>query len=99
MPTPSLETRLEAAIAEIQPMLGMHGGSIEVVEITPEKVVKLRFKGACVGCLAADYTLEYGLKEYLLMQIEDIEDVVAVNDEPLTHLPPSTPLYATNKKS
>jgi len=89
MPTKSLKTRIETVLTDIQPALGMHGGSIELVEITNDKVVKLRFKGACVGCLAADMTLEYGLKELLMMQIEDIEDVVAVNDEVKTHMPPT----------
>ena len=72
-------------------MLGMHGGSIELVKISSDNIVSLRFKGACVGCMAAEYTLEYGLKEMLMMEIEEIEDVIAVNDEPLTHLPPTKP--------
>lgn len=92
MKKPSLKQKIEKLLAEIQPMLGMHGGSIELVEITQERVVRLRFKGACVGCMAADYTLEYGLKEMLMLQIEEIEDVEAVNDEPATHLPPRVAL-------
>jgi Fe-S cluster biogenesis protein NfuA len=88
----TLETQVRAALDEVQPMLGLHGGAIELVEITPDNIVRVRFKGACEGCMAADYTLEYGLKEYLLMKIEGIEDVEAVNDEPKTHMPPSIPL-------
>ena len=94
MSSKSLSQKIEAVLTEIQPMLGMHGGSIELVKITPENVVHLRFKGACVGCMAADYTLEYGLKELLMVKIEEIEDVVAVNDEPRTHLPPQIPVHA-----
>ncbi|CAN5123097.1 hypothetical protein BH11PAT4_BH11PAT4_0500 [soil metagenome] len=86
----SLTGRINALITQIQPALGLHGGSIELVNITPENVVELRFKGACVGCAAADLTLEYGLKEMLMMQIEEIEDVVAVNTEPVTHAAPLT---------
>ena len=92
MPTASLHSRVETLLDEVAPMLGMHGGSIELVEITPDRVVKLRFKGACVGCMAADYTLEYGLKEMFMLQIEEVEDVIAVNDEPATHMPPAIPL-------
>ena len=90
----SLTKEVEDLLAEIQPMLGLHGGSIELVEITPENVVKLRFVGACVGCAAADITLEYGLKEMLMIRIEEIEDVVAVNTEAVTHEAPAIPLYA-----
>jgi len=83
-----------AVLAEVQPMLGLHGGSIELVNITPDNIVQLRFVGACVGCAAADITLEYGLKEMLMIRIEEIEDVVAVNAEPVTHDAPAIPLYA-----
>jgi len=94
MSTQTLSQKVEALLEQVAPVLGMHGGSIELVEITPKNVVKLRFKGACVGCTAADITLEYGLKEMILMQLEEVEDVVAVNDEARTHLPPGLkPLY------
>ena len=96
MTTLTLEQRVLQVIAEVQPMLGLHGGGLELIEITPEKVVRVRFNGACEGCMAADYTLEYGLKEYLLLKIEEIEDVEAVNDEPKTHMPPAIPLSAPN---
>ena len=89
-----LNTRVQAVLNEVAPVLGLHGGSIELVEITPERIVKLRFKGACVGCAAADITLEFGLKEMLLMRIEEIEDVIAVNDEAITHQAPTIPLHA-----
>ena len=84
----SLQAKIEKVLADVQPALGLHGGSIELVGITPEKIVELRFKGACVGCAAADMTLEYGLKEMLMIEIDEIEDVVAVNTEPITHLAP-----------
>ena len=84
--------RVQKVIVDVQPMLGLHGGSIEVVSISDDNIVALRFKGACVGCAAADLTLEYGLKELLMMQIEEVEDVIAVNDEPITHDAPPIPL-------
>lgn len=85
MSVKTLAQRVETVLADVQPMLGLHGGSIELVNITPERVVELRFNGACVGCSAAEYTLEYGLKEMLMIQIEEVEDVVTVNKEATTH--------------
>lgn len=87
-----LYDRVEAIIKEVQPVLGLHGGSIELVEISEDNIAALRFKGACVGCAAADLTLEYGLKEMLLMRVEELEDVIAVNTEPVTHEAPKIPL-------
>jgi Fe-S cluster biogenesis protein NfuA len=80
-----LRQQVEAVIKEIQPALGLHGGSIELVNITPENVVELRFEGACVGCVAADMTLNYGLKEMIMLRVEDVEDVISINNEPITH--------------
>jgi Fe-S cluster biogenesis protein NfuA len=88
----TLHEKVQSLLDEAQPMLGLHGGAIELVGITPENVVKLRFKGACVGCAAADITLEYGLKELLMLKIEEVEDVVSVNDEAVTHAAPAIPL-------
>ena len=92
-----LHSRVLAVITEVQPVLGLHGGSIELVDISPENVVSLRFIGACVGCAAADITLEYGLKEMLMLRIEEVEDVISVNNKPTTHEAPKIPLpYARN---
>lgn len=81
-------TKVRALIDEIAPQLGLHGGSIELVRITPDNVVELRFQGACVGCVAADMTLEYGIKELLMLKIPELDDVIAVNTEPATHAIP-----------
>jgi Fe-S cluster biogenesis protein NfuA len=88
----TLHARVTELLAQVQPVLGLHGGALELVGITPDNVVEIRFKGACVGCAAADITLEYGLKEMLMIKCEEITDVVAVNDEPVTHAAPQIPL-------
>lgn len=90
----TIQQEVEAILKEAQPMLGMHGGAIELAGITADKVVQLRFKGACVGCAAADITLEYGLKELIMLKCEEVADVVAVNDEPVTHAAPGSLPYA-----
>lgn len=92
MPKTTLYKQVEKVIKEVQPALGLHGGSIELVNITPDNVVELRFEGACVGCVAADMTLEYGLKEMIMLRVEDVSDVIAVNKEPITHDVPNIQL-------
>ena len=84
----STEAQVRLLIDEIAPQLGMHGGSIELVDISSEHVVRLRFQGSCVGCVAADMTLEYGIKELLMLKVPEIEDVIAVNTEPVSHAVP-----------
>ena len=84
----NVESQVRSLIDDIAPQLGLHGGSIQLVDITAENVVRLRFQGACVGCVAADMTLEYGIKEMLMLKVPEIEDVVALNTEPATHAIP-----------
>jgi Fe-S cluster biogenesis protein NfuA len=84
-----LTERVQVLLQEVAPILGMHGGSIILEGISEDNIVSLRFDGACVGCAAADYTLEYGLKEMILLQIEEVTDVIAVNTEPVTHAAPA----------
>lgn len=46
----------------VRPFIQMDGGDIEVVELTPEKILKVRLHGACNGCPAASMTLQYGVQ-------------------------------------
>ena len=40
-----LEARVRNAIEEVKPRLGLHGGSVELLGITPEGRVQLKLKG------------------------------------------------------
>lgn len=84
----SLTLRVQKLLDEAQPVLGLHQGGIELVKITPDHTVYLRFLGACQGCTLAEQTLNYGLKELLMLNIEEIKDVVAVDDQDPKHQPP-----------
>ncbi len=88
----SLEAHVNELLQTIAPTLGLHGGSLELVSISEEGVVAIRFAGACIGCAAATYTLDFGIKRYLMLQDARIHDVIAVNDEPITHAAPTIPL-------
>ncbi|MGZ3884675.1 MAG: NifU family protein, partial [Bacteroidia bacterium] len=46
----TLQQRVEDALNSIRPYLEADGGNVEVVEITPENVVRLELKGACKTC-------------------------------------------------
>ncbi len=87
------EAQVRTLLQEVSPTLGLHGGAVEFVSFT-DGVVSVRFMGACVGCAAADMTLEYGLKELILIKCPEVHDVVAVNTEPVTHEAPAIPLHA-----
>lgn len=73
-----MKTEVEEAIKEIQPRLRADGGDIELVDVDEEGVVKVRLKGACVGCPMSQMTLQYGVERYLKKKIPEVRKVVTV---------------------
>lgn len=63
---------------KIKPYLAMHGGNIEIVEVSEDKTVKVKFRGACAGCAMAEMTLHQIVESILKSNIPDIKKVVMV---------------------
>lgn len=59
----------------IKPFIQMDGGDIELIELTKNKVLKVRLHGACIGCAMAGYTLQYGVQNTINEEFpkEDIQ--------------------------
>ena len=55
---------VDAALAEIAPLVESHGGSIEVDKVV-DGVVTLRLRGTCDGCPSSSATLTYGVEAAL----------------------------------
>jgi len=73
-----LKAEVEEAIKEIQPRLRADGGDIELVDVDEEGIVKVRLKGACVGCPMSQMTLQFGVERYLKKKIPEVRKVVTV---------------------
>jgi len=73
-----LKAEVEKVIEEIQPHLRADGGDIELVDVDDEGVVKVRLKGACVGCPMSQMTLQLGVERYLKNKIPQVKKVVTV---------------------
>ena len=77
---------IDAAMAEINPLVESHGGSIEVVEVV-DGVVKVRMHGTCNGCASSSATLTYGLEAALknhwpsFRRLEEVDAPAEVNPE------------------
>lgn len=74
---PSLDERVEVALAGVRPMLASHGGDVELVKIEPPRV-ELRFLGACDGCTSSAMTFHAGVKQAVLDACPEITDIVQV---------------------
>lgn len=73
-----MREKVQAVIDEIRPRLQADGGDIELVDIEEGGIVKVRLKGACVGCPGAQMTLQFGVQRLLQARIPEVTQVVAV---------------------
>ncbi len=72
-----MREKVEAALAQIRPVLQADGGDVELVDVN-DGVVKLKLKGACGSCPMATITLKQGIERTLKEQIPEITEVIAV---------------------
>jgi Fe-S cluster biogenesis protein NfuA len=79
VPTHSLTRRVDEALDEIRPHLQMDGGDIEIVEITPDLVVRVRWKGNCESCNMSIMTMRAGVEQAIRNKVPEIHSVEAVN--------------------
>ena len=75
----SLFDRVEAVLNLIRPAVQSDGGDLELVEVTPDGTVKVRFHGACVGCPSSTMTLQSGIERTLKQRVPEVCGVEAVN--------------------
>lgn len=70
--------RVAAALEKIRPSLQADGGDVELVEVTPDGVIKLKLFGACSGCPMREMTLQMGIGRALKEEIPEVKEVVVV---------------------
>ncbi len=65
---------------DINPGLAAHGGLVELMEITEDNYLVLKFGGGCQGCSAVDLTLKEGVEKTLMEKIPEVKGVRDVTD-------------------
>ncbi|MCW3998153.1 MAG: NifU family protein [Candidatus Bathyarchaeota archaeon] len=73
----NIENKVKETLEEIKPKIQADGGDIELVAIE-NGVVKVRLKGACVGCPMSALTLKQGVESFIKKKIPQIKSVEAV---------------------
>lgn len=73
-----LEQRVNEVIESVRPYIQGDGGDIELVAID-DGVVKVRLRGACVGCPHSARTLKMGVERHMRERVPEIKSVEAVN--------------------
>lgn len=78
MENPTLEQKVIAIISQLRPYLQADGGDIEFVELTEDKIVKVKLQGACGSCPHAKMTLKQGVEAAVQRELPEIKGVVDV---------------------
>ena len=78
MTSEELRSNVEKALEEIRPFLKNDGGDISLLEIEDDRLVKVRLKGACVGCTVNQMTLKSGVEMTIKKYAPQIEKVLNI---------------------
>lgn len=71
--------KADLALDNIRPHLQVDGGDIEIVELTDEMELKVKWKGSCESCSMSLMTMKAGIEEVLKQKAPEIKSVVAIN--------------------
>ena len=73
-----MREKIQKAIEKVRPHLQRDGGDIELVDVV-DGIVKVRLKGACMGCPMSQITLQEGVARVLKKEVPEIVRLEAVN--------------------
>jgi Fe-S cluster biogenesis protein NfuA len=73
-----MKEKVQTVIDEIRPQLQADGGDIELIDVTPEGVVRVRLQGACSGCPGAAMTLKAVVESLLKRRVPEVTGVERV---------------------
>jgi Fe-S cluster biogenesis protein NfuA len=73
-----MKEEIQKAINTVRPGLQADGGDVELVDVSPDGIVKVRLTGACHGCPMSQMTLKMGIEKIIKQQVPSVKEVVAV---------------------
>ncbi len=76
--TGTLRHDVEQILALIRPSIPEHDGYVELVIVTADGVVRVRFLGACVSCPSSPITLQQGIERTLKQHVPAVTVVHSV---------------------
>lgn len=75
---PSIHDNVQGVINLIRPAVQADGGDIELVDVSEDGIVRIRFHGACHGCPSSTMTLQMGIERNLREKVPQVTQVIPV---------------------
>ena len=73
-----MESEIKRALESVRPFLQADNGDIELVDISEDGIVKVRFLGECKECPLSVMTLRAGVERSLMNQVPGVRRIEAV---------------------
>ncbi|MBN1369500.1 MAG: NifU family protein [Dehalococcoidaceae bacterium] len=73
-----MREKVAAVLDKIRPSLQADGGSVELVDVTEDGIVKVTLTGACAGCPMSQMTLKNGIERLLKQEVPGVKEVINV---------------------
>ena len=80
MNNPEIIEKINIALDQIRPFLNDDEGDIELIEVTDDFVVKVKFLGACKSCSMSPMTLKGGVEEAIKKVLPEVKEVIAIEE-------------------
>ena len=74
----SLEQRVDEVLEEMRPYIHSHGGDVNVLEVTEDKIARLQMIGSCNGCPMSMLTMKLGIERLLAEKMPELKVAEAV---------------------
>ncbi|MEL6638204.1 MAG: NifU family protein [Bacteroidota bacterium] len=75
----ALWAKVDAALDDVRPHLKVDGGNVELVDITEDLEVKIRWLGNCESCSMSAMTMRAGVEQSIKNKVPNIKSVEAIN--------------------
>jgi Fe-S cluster biogenesis protein NfuA len=72
-----LYSKIQTTLDGIRPYLVADGGNVEIVEITPDNILRLTLVGNCQSCNMSAMTFRAGVEEAIR---RDVPEIIAVEE-------------------
>jgi Fe-S cluster biogenesis protein NfuA len=71
--------QVDRALDDIRPHLAVDGGNVEVVELTDDLTVRVKWLGNCQSCTMSAMTMKAGIEQAIKGKVPEVLAVEAIN--------------------
>ncbi len=71
--------RIDESLDSVRPHLAADGGNVEVVDITDQGIVQIKWLGTCESCNMSAMTMRAGIEQAIKRQVAEVKGVEAIN--------------------